>query len=155
MKPHPDFRDRAPPEDAAFGRFRLERLTPAHVEEDFAIVTASASVLGGLFASDWPAGLTLEANLADLERHAREFEARYAFAWIIRDADGTYLGCTYLVPIPDTPGKGEVFTWIRDRADRLALLAEFNPAFRRWLTPHLPDGFVLTWASNDRPDGAG
>lgn len=111
---------------------------------------ASAPVLRGLFGTDWPAGLTLEANLEDLARHAREFDAAHAFAWIIRDETGAYLGCAYLNPDHEVRGRGLVYTWIRERVDRLALIAAFNVAFARWLEAHVPHGFDLTWISNDR-----
>ena len=111
---------------------------------------ASAPVLRGLFGTDWPAGLTLEANLEDLARHAREFDAAHAFAWIIRDETGAYLGCAYLNPDHEAGGRGLVYTWIRQRVDRLALTAAFNVAFARWLRAHVPRGFDLTWISNSR-----
>jgi hypothetical protein len=149
MIPHPDFADRPLPRQARFGPFRLDILTPDDVQEDFDVVTESTDVLWGLFGDDWPKGLTLEENLKDLQRHEREFDVAYAFAWIIRSEDGRYLGCAYVKPTPDISGESAVFTWIRTGDDRLSTLAQFNTNFRDWLTDHLPEGYALRWTSND------
>ena len=114
MRPHPDFEGRPPPKAANLGAFNLRVLSPKDVEEDYRVVVDSEHVLYGLFGSEWPRGLTLEQNYDDLKRHEREFESEYAFAWIIRSADGSYLGCAYFDPTPDLPGEGKVYTWIRD-----------------------------------------
>jgi hypothetical protein len=149
---HPDFDDRSPPREATLGPFTLTLLSPADVEEDFAVVIESADVLDKIFDSDWPNGLTLERNLADLQRHEREFFEREAFAWLVRDsADGSYLGCVYVRPQLDAPRTAKIWSWMRRRPDRIELLSEFNGAFREWLTPHLPDGYATIWKSNDQP----
>ena len=122
-------------------------LAPAVVEEDFAAVTGSESVLVGLFGDDWPKGLTLEENAVDMGWHDREFTARRSFAWVIRDAAGTYLGCAYLYPDIGKTGSGEVVTWMCDTPDRLEQMALFNSAFRDWLAPFLPTGYTLEWTS--------
>lgn len=148
MDPHPDFAGKPPPRNATLGPFVLEVLAPQHVQEDFDVVVASTGVLTGMFGPKWPVGLTLEENLSDLIRHEREFDNDHAFAWIIRAADGTYLGCAYFYPTKEKRGEGRVFTWIRDREDRLELIAEFNAAFDTWLQAYLPEGYGLTWKSN-------
>lgn len=150
MKPHPDFADTDIPRDATVGRFVLTPLAPAQTEEDFAAVAGSEAVLTGVFGSDWPKGLTLQANRTDLAWHDREFTARRSFAWIVRDASGGYLGCAYLYPDIGTTGRGTAVTWIRDMPGRLEVLAELNTAFGDWLAPYLPPGYDLTRVSNDR-----
>lgn len=150
MHPHPDFADRPLPRTATLGPFALEPLAPRHVDEDYAVVMASAEVLEGLFDHPWPEGLTLERNLEDLERHAREFDAGQAFAWIVRAEDAGYLGCAYVNPVPGERGRARVVTWMRAGPDRLAQLARFNARFRDWLEACLPAGYALDWRSNDR-----
>lgn len=153
MPAHPDFDGKPLPREATIGRFTLTVLTPADVEEDFAVVIDSVPVLGKMFDSDWPKGLTLERNHADLVRHEREFATCEAFAWIIRLADeGTYLGCVYVRPLVDERPTLKVYSWIRRRPDRIALLQEFNAAFRGWLSTQLGDGYATLWKSNDQPD---
>lgn len=150
MQPHPDFADSDLPRSAVIGEFQLTPLSPAQVEEDFAAVTGSEQVLVGLSGDSWPRGLTLDDNRIDLAWHEREFTARRSFAWIIRDRPGGYLGCAYLYPDPGARGRGQVVTWIRDMPGRADHLNRFDPLFRAWLGPHLPDGYRLEWANNAR-----
>lgn len=148
MQAHPDFQNRDIPRAAEIGSFRLTALSPAQVEEDFAVVTESSSVLLGLFGDTWPRDLTLEENLSDLVRHDQEFVDKKAFSWIIRSTNGEYLGCAYLYPTFDRHGEGRVYTWIRQRPDRLVLIEQFNALFRQWIIGHLPGGYKLAWNSN-------
>ncbi len=37
-----------------------------------------------------------------------------------------------------------------DTPDRLTRLNAFNAAFRDWLAPFLPEGYILQWQSNDQ-----
>jgi len=150
VDPHPDFADSALPQNASVGAFRLTPLGVADVDEDYEAVMSSARVLKGLFGDEWPIGLTRANNLVGMGWHEREFSARRSFAWIIRDADGAYLGCAYLYPDIGTRNAGTVVTWIRARADRLSLLTAFNGAFAGWLRPYLPEGYLETWVSNDQ-----
>lgn len=147
MKPHPDFRDSALPQEAAVGEFRLTPLTPEQVDEDLAAVTGSERVLTGLFGDGWPQGLTREANAIDLAWHAREFAAKRSFAWIVRDKGGLYLGCAYLYPDLGARGRAEVVTWMCDTPDRVDRLSRFNAAFSDWLTQFLPPDYALTWTT--------
>ena len=149
MATHPDFADSPFPRRAELGPFTLEILTPKWVQEDFEAVVESEAVLVRLFDDTWPRGLTLEDNREDLARHEREFGDESAFAWVILSGAGAYLGCAYVVPDPATRGEGKVVTWIREGADRHALLKEFNALFREWLLPFLPAGYRTDWATND------
>jgi hypothetical protein len=104
-----------------------------------------------VFGDDWPKGLTRDDNLIDMGWHEREFTARRSFAWIVRNPEGTYLGCAYLYPAIGERGRGEVVTWLCDTPDRPASLQAFNALFWDWLTPFLPQGYALGWTSNDSP----
>ena len=149
MPSHPDFAHEPFPRHAQLGPFRLEILSPDCLEEDFEAVVASEAILVGLFDETWPKGLTLEENRKDLARHLQEFDENSAFAWAIRSSEGVYLGCAYVVPTPGKRREAKVYTWIRARNDRLALLAQFNALFGGWLDPFLTEGFALDWATND------
>lgn len=147
MGPHPDFRDSALPREAALGPFRLTPLSPEHVDEDLEAVTGSEQLLCGLFGDDWPQGLTREANAIDLAWHAREFAANRSFAWIVRDADGLYLGCAYLFPDLGARGRAEVVTWMCDMPGRVNRLSRFNAIFSDWLVQFLPQDYALKWTT--------
>ena len=150
MQAHPDFQNSNIPRAAEIGPFRLTALSPAEVDEDFAVVTESSGVLLGLFGDTWPRDLTLEENLSDLVRHDQEFAAKKAFSWIIRSSKGEYLGCAYLYPTLGRQGEGRVYTWIRQRPDRLVLIDQFNALFRQWLIGYLPSGYQMAWTSNGK-----
>ncbi len=46
----------------------------------------------GFEESEWPRPMSLEANLADLERHARDFTDRAGFTYSVLDGDEV-IGC--------------------------------------------------------------
>ncbi|MFT5060418.1 MAG: hypothetical protein ACI9AX_000740 [Polaromonas sp.] len=148
MTPHPDFEAVEVPTSLTLGAYHLNILTGADVEVDFEAVTRSRSVLQGLFEPTWPEGLTLEDNLTDLHWHHREFTARRSFAWVIRDASGTYLGCAYLFPDIGARGAGEAAYWMVDTPDRLAHLAVFGPLYETWLKDLLPPPYALSLINN-------
>ena len=148
MDPHPDFATSRPPRLAVLGTFHLTPLDPSVVDEDFAVVTASSAVLKGLFGDDWPVGLTLSENAIDLAWHEREFTSSRSFAWVVRDDQGTYLGCAYVYPDLGARGSGKVITWMRDGPDRVPLLTAFNDAFMDWIAAFLPTGGEYTLTTN-------
>jgi hypothetical protein len=121
--PHPDFAEHTIPQEIELGDFRLTMLTTADLNEDMAAIEESAASLDNMFGSGWPRGLTRERNRIDLDRHHREFTARAAFAWVIRDHSGHYLGCAYVTPRPGQRGVARAAHWIRSSA------AEHGPAF--------------------------
>jgi hypothetical protein len=147
MEPHPDFAGRAIPQDVALGDFRLTMLTVDDLEEDMAAIEESAPALDGMFGSNWPRGLTLEADRADLERHHREFIARQAFAWVIRDHAGAYIGCAYLTPRKDRLGAAEAAHWMR--ANAAGRGPAFAARYHEWLRG--PDWPAMELAIVSRP----
>ncbi len=97
--------------------FRLRMLAAADAEADYEAVMASRERLRAGSPHGWPReGFTLAENLADLERHEREFHQRLAFAYTVVNPDDTrVIGCVYINP-PATPGHhdAEVYMWVRD-----------------------------------------
>ncbi|MFJ7780509.1 N-acetyltransferase [Streptomyces yangpuensis] len=95
--------------------FRLEPLGPGHNDRDLAAWTGSIAHIRatpGFVGRGWPPveGMSAEANLADLVRHAREFEERVAFAYSVlepSDGDGAgrddVIGCLYVHPAREAP----------------------------------------------------
>ncbi len=139
MDPHPHFADRPIPEQVALGDFRLTMLTEADLDDDMAAIGESIDELEGIFGVPWPRGLTREADHADLVRHRCEFAARRAFAWVIRDRAGAYLGCAYVRPSLDRPGSARVAHWMRSgaKAHGPAFAALFHEWLRGPLWPHM------------------
>jgi len=96
--------------------FRLEPLGPQHNERDHNAWMSSIehihSTPGFRPPVEWPAPMSLEANLADLDGHARDFESRDGFTYSILDGDDV-IGCLYIYP-SSTPGRdASVSSWVR------------------------------------------
>lgn len=80
---------------------------------------------------EWPYPMSIEQNLADLQMHAREFDAREAFAYTVLDDHGDddtidVIGCVYIDPDPNAVVQpaAMVRCWVRaDHADLDPLLA--------------------------------
>jgi hypothetical protein len=88
---------------------------------------------------DWPplAGLSLEANLADLHRHAEDFARGVGFTFTVLDpGDGAVIGCVYLYPSSSPECDVTVQSWVR--ADRSALDAPLAEVVARWVTADWP-----------------
>ena len=125
-----------PPAGHAAGAFRLEPLGPEHNDRDYAAWTSSIDHIrrspGFGPEQSWPRKLSLEENLADLERHARDFTERAGFTYTVLDGDDDVVGCVYVYPADDGIHDARVLSWMR------ASHAEHDPTLRQavadWLT---------------------
>lgn len=98
--------------------FRLEPLGPHHNEADHAAWTSGIEHIRatpGYQGRGWPppGGMTLAENLADLERHAADFEGRTGFTYTVlapgtgepgTGETGAVIGCVYIHPPRDASG---------------------------------------------------
>jgi hypothetical protein len=57
--------------------------------------------------------MTLEENLADLERHADDFVNRTGFTYSILDGDEV-IGCLYIYPSKGEQGNAMVRSWVTE-----------------------------------------
>jgi len=134
------------PDGLTAGEFRLVPLGPQHNESDYAAWTASVDHIRatpGFGGRDWPLEMSLDDNLCDLERHARDFAGRRGFTYTVLDAGtGGVIGCVYLYP-PDSQGPGGT-------ARRHATVRSWVRADRHTLDPVLHDA-VLAWLERDWP----
>jgi hypothetical protein len=128
-------------------RFRLEPLGPQHNAADHAAWMSSIEHIRatpGYPDGDWPpaAGMTPEENLADLVRHARDFETGRGFTFTVLDPeDDDVIGCVYLYPAADEHDV-TLQSWVRaDHADLDVVLAD---AVRQWIGSDWP------WKHPDR-----
>jgi hypothetical protein len=119
-------------------RFRLEPLGPEHNASDHAAWTGSIEHIRatpGFPHGDWPptAGMTLEANLADLQGHARDFARRTGFTYtVLEPADGEVIGCVYIYPSRIPGFDTDVRCWVR--ADHAELDGPLADAVAMWLS---------------------
>ncbi len=123
------------PTELVTPRFRLEPLGPQHNESDHAAWMGSIDhVRATADFSSWPPadGMSLEANRADLVRHAADFVARVGFTYTVLDP-GTedVIGCVYLYPTKDPEYDLALRSWVR--ADRAELDQPLHQAVLTWL----------------------
>ena len=120
--------------------FRLEPLGPQHNDSDYEAWSSSAEHIHttpGWETESWPDDRSLEANLRDLERHARDFENRTGFTYTVLDpATGEVLGCVYIYPDKSGQHDARVFSWVR--ASRAELDVQLWRAVKDWLADEWP-----------------
>jgi hypothetical protein len=132
----------AVPDGLTAPAFRLVPLGPEHNVADHAAWSASIEHIRatpGFQGRGWPPeeGMTLEENLGDLERHARDFGARTGFTYSVL-APGTddVLGCVYIYPARDEEHDAAVASWVRATAAELD--RELHAVVSRWLADAWP-----------------
>jgi hypothetical protein len=137
-----------PPEFANLDGFSLEVLGPRHAEADFLAVSSSKEQIRHVFGPEngWPdAEITFEQNLADLTRHADEFDRRDAFAYAILKSPVEYVGCLYIKPVKShiaqdrrkTLFDAQAFFWLSSGRSSLSE-ASVHAELARWLDAHWP-----------------
>ena len=116
--------------------FRLEPLGPQHNERDHEAWMSSIAHIRatpGFPDGDWPTAMTLDRNLADLERHAAHFAERVGFTYSVLDGDDV-VGCVYIYP-SDT-ADADVQSWVRE--SRAELDEALWRAVAAWLEADWP-----------------
>lgn len=128
-----------PPLGLETSLFRLEPLGPEHNERDHAAWSSSIEHIRstpGFEDGRWPTEMTLAENLADLERHARDFEALEGFTYTVLDDEDDVVGCVYIYPARDGLHDADVRSWVR--ASRAALDTRLRGAVAEWLARDWP-----------------
>lgn len=124
-----------PPRKVMHEQYFLAVLAPQHNEIDYDAWTSSRETLQGIFGptDDWPPYEYSKAqNLADLERHEREFTQRIAYAYTILSPDTiTCIGCLYIRPTTAVQYDARVDFWFRDSHKNIESC--FFDALQRWL----------------------
>jgi hypothetical protein len=118
-----------PPRSLVCAGFRLEPLGPEHNERDYAAWSSSIEHIrrspGYGPEARWPREMSLDENLGDLERHAREFAEHEGFTYAVLDDEGDVIGCVYVYPAKDGTHDAHVLSWVRESR------AELEPVLRR------------------------
>ena len=100
----PFYPDDAPvPAGLSTDEFVLRQLRGSDVALDYDAVMASKEMLRVRMGGSWPRDdFTLDENLADLEQHEADFEARTGFTYTVMNPSGTEcLGCVYFYPLAE------------------------------------------------------
>jgi len=138
-----------PPPGLTEAAFVLEPLGPRHNEADYAAWSTSIAHIRatpGYADSSWPHEMSSTENLADLERHERDFVARSGFTYTVLDSgDGDVIGCVYIYPLRSRDGDADagpsaggasVHSWVR--ANRAELDVPLWQAVGAWLEAEWP-----------------
>ena len=137
-----------PPRSLVTDDFRLLPLGPQHNESDLAAWSSSIEHIRatkGYPDGSWPPahGMSPEANLADLTRHAADFEAGKGFTFTVLDpSSGDVIGCVYLYPTRSPEHDVQVQSWVT--AERAELDEPLAEAVAEWLAAEWP------WKRPDR-----
>ena len=119
------------------GSFRLRPLTVNDVVRDFAAAVSSTDHLTSVFGprQNWPQGLTLERNIADVGWHETEFSKRTSFCYVVMSPDETrYRGCQYFYPSNKVGYDVEVYLWTTQEEYRQGFDAQLFDFVRQWTT---------------------
>ena len=125
-------------------RFRLVPLGAEHNLADHVAWSASIEHIRATpgfpaYGRDWPPaeGMTHEENLADLERHARDFAERAGFSYtVLAPATDDVLGCVYIYPARGEGHDAYVWSWVRASVPELD--RELHATVSRWLADAWP-----------------
>ena len=72
----------------------------ADLDDDVRGINASLDLIRRTRGGQWPEEpVTTDFNFVDLVWHECEFREGDSFSYVLRDADGGYLGCAYLYPL--------------------------------------------------------
>ena len=128
------------PDAYAWSEFHLEPLDEKHNDRDHAAWMSSIDHIRSSpgfdsAESDWPAAMTLQANLEDLDGHAVDFEERRGFTYSILDGDDV-IGCIYIYPARGSGHDAEVSSWVRE--SRAELDTAVWEALSTWLDEAWP-----------------
>ncbi|WP_405061717.1 hypothetical protein OG474_08715 [Kribbella sp. NBC_01505] len=130
------------PTEFAGPGFRLEPLGPEHNVADHAAWSGSIEHIHATAEmGKWPPaeGMTLEANLGDLQRHADDFAGRRGFTYTVLDpSTDDVIGCVYLYPSRKPEYDAVLRSWVR--ADRADLDCTLHTAVVDWLESSWPLG---------------
>ena len=118
--------------------FRMEPLTSRHNERDHDAWMSSIEHIRdtpGFDAVDWPKPMTLQANLSDLEGHARDFDSHTGFTYSILD-DDVVIGCLYVYPSKSSEHDASVKSWVRESRSEMDVIVW--KAVSEWLSREWP-----------------
>jgi hypothetical protein len=114
--------------------FRFRMLSVDDVEKDYDAVMETQARFHAM-GFTWPRhGFTLQENLADLERHQREFLNREAFAYTVVALDESrVLGCIYINPGKTEDVDASVKLWVRQSEYDKGLDSVLFDAVKAWM----------------------
>jgi hypothetical protein len=130
-----------PPQSHEWAEFHLEPLGEQHNDRDHEAWMSSIDHIRSTpgFSPqeepNWPVAMTLERNMEDLVRHARDFRERRGFTYSILEGDDV-IGCIYIYPGRLPSHDAEISSWVRQsHADWDSAVRE---ALAKWIDEEWP-----------------
>jgi hypothetical protein len=140
----PDF---VPPAELAHEELVASALTRHDVSDDTAGINRSIELIQRTRGGPWPTGpVTDEYNFVDAVWHEQEFREGSSFTYVVREADGAYVGCAYLYPMGGrtklTPAllhhDVDVSWWVTPEAYERGRYEMLHRALRSWVEERFP-----------------
>jgi hypothetical protein len=130
-------------------------ITRADLEDDVRGINSSLELIARTRGGGWPTeAVTEEFNFVDLVWHELEFRDGTSFTYVVRAADGGYLGCCYLYPVGRRTELSEallgydvdVSWWVTPEAYANGDYETLYRALRHWVREEFP--FEAPYYSN-------
>ena len=131
------------PHAYAWSKFHLEPLGERHNDRDHDAWMSSIDHIRstpGFSPKEepsWPVAMTLERNMEDLVRHAKDFHERRGFTYSILEGDDV-IGCIYIYPSRAPDHDAEISSWVRKSH------AELDTAIREELASWIDESFPFS-----------
>jgi hypothetical protein len=136
-----------PPVHLVHDDVRANALTRADLDDDVRGINASLDLIRRTRGGDWPTEpVTHDFNYVDAVWHECEFRDHKSFTYVLRTADGDYMGCAYFYPIGmRTPLTDELMAcdvdvswWITPTAYDAGYYPKVYAALHHWLADVFP-----------------
>lgn len=136
-----------PPVELAHGDLRANALTRADLDDDVRGINAGLDLIRRTRGGGWPTEpVTRDFNFVDAVWHECEFRDGKSFTYVLRTADGEYLGCAYLYPIGmRTPLTDELMDcdvdvswWVTPEGYDAGYYPKAYAALQHWLAEFFP-----------------
>ncbi len=122
-------------------------ITRDDLADDVAGINGSIDIIRETRGGPWPEHPVSEAfNFVDLVWHELEFRDGTSFTYVLRDADGQYLGCCYFYPMGRRTDLADellnydvdVSWWVTRDAYERGRYTEVHRALHHWLAHQFP-----------------
>jgi hypothetical protein len=137
----------AAPTELAYEDLVARAITRTDLHDDVRGINASIRLIQTTRGGSWPTEpVTEEFNFVYLVWHELEFREATSFTYVVRYADGEYVGCCYLYPMGGrTPLSEErldydvdVSWWVTPVPYERGDYHKLYRALRHWLADHFP-----------------
>jgi hypothetical protein len=143
------------PTELVFEDLVMRAITRDDLDDDVRGINASIELIRRTRGGSWPSEpVAPEYNYVDLVWHELEFRDGDSFTYVVRDANGGYLGCAYLYPMGRRRPLSEellahdvdVSWWVTPDAYGRGDYEKLYRALRHWLAEEFP--FAAPFYSN-------